>query len=284
MNPLPPLLEVKNLSIAFDTHHGRTEAVIDSSFSIAPGETLAIVGESGSGKSVTSLALTRLLPEPPAHFTSGQILWKGTDVLGMSRQQLQQIRGGEIAYIFQEPSTSLNPVFTIRSQIAEAVRLHRPEVRDIDAEVVRWLDAVGIVDPARRMHDYPHQLSGGMQQRAMIAMALSCQPDLLVADEPTTALDVTIQAQILEELRKLRKQFGMSIILITHNFAIIRGICDRVAVMFRGRIVETGPSDEVLANPQHPYTRALIDCIPKLGASRQRLRTIDYTAIEASLE
>ena len=279
----PPLLEVKNLSIAFETERGRADAVIDSSFTLPPGGTLALVGESGSGKSVTALALTRLLPEPPAKILGGEILWKGHDVLKMTRPQLRNIRGGEIAYIFQEPSTSLNPVFTIRSQIAEAIQLHRPEVTDVDAEVVKWLDAVGIVDPAQRMRDYPHQLSGGMQQRVMIAMALSCQPDLLVADEPTTALDVTIQAQILAELRDLRARLGMAVILITHNFAIIRGLCDHVAVMFRGRIVEYGPAEQVLANPQHPYTRALIDCIPKLGAGRDRLHTIDYAAIERAL-
>ena len=277
---MTPLLEVRNLSIAFETERGRADAVIDSSFSLSPGGTLAIVGESGSGKSVTALALTRLLPEPPARFVGGEILWKGRDVLKMPRRDLRKIRGGEIAYIFQEPSTSLNPVHPIRAQIAEAIRLHRPEVKDVDTEVVRWLDAVGIVNPAQRMRDYPHQLSGGMQQRAMIAMALSCQPDLLIADEPTTALDVTIQAQILAELRNLRARLGMAVILITHNFAIIRGLCDHVAVMFRGRIVEFGPADDVLARPQHPYTRALIDCIPRLGGGHERLRTIDYAAIE----
>lgn len=281
---MTPLLEVRHLSIAFETERGRTDAVIDSSFSLPPGGTLALVGESGSGKSVTALALTRLLPQPPAKFTAGEILWKGKDVLKMRPAELRKIRGGEIAYIFQEPSTSLNPVYPIRSQIAEAIRLHRPEVKDVDAEIVRWLDAVGIVDPAKRMRDYPHQLSGGMQQRAMIAMALSCQPDLLIADEPTTALDVTIQAQILAELRDLRARLGMAVILITHNFAIIRGLCDHVAVMFRGRIVEYGPADDVLANPQHPYTRALIDCIPKLGGGHERLRTIDYAEIERALQ
>ncbi len=279
----PPLLEVRNLSIAFETERGRTDAVIDASFTLPPGGTLALVGESGSGKSVTSLALTRLLPEPPAKFLAGEILWKGRDVLEMPGRDLCKIRGGEIAYIFQEPSTSLNPVFPIRSQIAEAIRLHRPDVTDLDAEILKWLDAVGIVDPARRMHDYPHQLSGGMQQRVMIAMALSCQPDLLIADEPTTALDVTIQAQILAELRDLRTRLGMAVLLITHNFAIIRGLCDAVAVMFRGRIVEYGPAEDVLANPQHPYTRALIDCVPKLGGPKGHLRTIDYAEIERAL-
>jgi ABC-type dipeptide/oligopeptide/nickel transport system ATPase component len=277
------LLEVRNLSIDFEGDRGLTNAVIGSSLQLEAGGSLALVGESGSGKSVTALALTRLLPQPPAKYTSGEILWKGADVLKMKPADLRKIRGGEIAYIFQEPSTSLNPVYTIRSQIAEAIRLHRPEVKDIDAEIVHWLDAVGIVNPAQRMHDYPHQLSGGMQQRAMIAMALSCQPDLLIADEPTTALDVTIQAQILDQLRDLRARLGMGIILITHNFAIIRGLCDKVAVMFRGRIVEYGDSAEVLANPQHPYTKALLECIPRLGAGHERLRTIDYAAIERAL-
>jgi ABC-type dipeptide/oligopeptide/nickel transport system ATPase component len=280
---MTPMLQVKDLSIAFETERGRADAVVGSSFTLEAGGSLAIVGESGSGKSVTALALTRLLPEPPARFEGGEILWKGRDVLKMKPRELRKIRGGEIAYIFQEPSTSLNPVYPIRNQIAEAIRLHRPEVKDIDSEIVKWLDAVGIVNPSQRMHDYPHQLSGGMQQRAMIAMAMSCQPDLLVADEPTTALDVTIQAQILAELRELRQRIGMGIILITHNFAIIRGLCEQVAVMFRGRIVEYGPADEVLANPKHPYTQALIDCIPKLGAGHTRLRTIDYAAIERAM-
>ena len=274
-----PLLQVKNLSIRFNTERGRVDAVRDVSFSLQKGETLAIVGESGSGKSVTALSLTRLLPEPPAEFVSGQILWKNQDVLNLTSSQLRGIRGGQIAYIFQEPSTSLNPVFTIRKQIAEAIELHRPEIKEVDAEIVKWLDLVGIVDPVKRMLDYPHQLSGGMQQRVMIAMALSCQPDLLIADEPTTALDVTIQAQIMDQLRDLKSKIGMAIILITHNFGIIGGIADRVAVMYRGRIVEYGKTSEVLSNPQHAYTKALIDCIPKLGAKRHRLATIDHAAL-----
>jgi ABC-type dipeptide/oligopeptide/nickel transport system ATPase component len=273
------LLDVRDLTIEFATERGLLEAVKQVSFSVSKGETLAIVGESGSGKSVSALALTRLLPVPPARYKSGSILWKGENVLAMDDRRLRDIRGGQMAYIFQEPSTSLNPVFTIRNQIAEAIKLHRPEVTDIDAEVLRWLDIVGIVNPAQRMRDYPHQLSGGMQQRAMIAMALSCQPDLLVADEPTTALDVTIQAQIMDQLRELKQRFGMSIILITHNFGIIGGIADRVAVMFRGRIVEHGATAEVLRNPRHPYTRALIDCIPKPGVRVRRLATIDHDAL-----
>jgi ABC-type dipeptide/oligopeptide/nickel transport system ATPase component len=273
------LLDVRDLTIEFATERGVFEAVKQVSFSVAKGETLAIVGESGSGKSVTALSLTRLLPVPPARYKSGTILWKGENVLDMDERRLRAIRGGQMAYIFQEPSTSLNPVFTIRNQIAEAIKLHRPEVTDINAEVLRWLDIVGIVDPAKRMGDYPHQLSGGMQQRAMIAMALSCQPDLLVADEPTTALDVTIQAQIMDQLRELKARFGMSIILITHNFGIIGGIADKVAVMFRGKIVEHGTTLDVLRHPQHPYTRALIDCIPKPGSKVRRLATIDHDAL-----
>jgi ABC-type dipeptide/oligopeptide/nickel transport system ATPase component len=271
-----PLLEVENLSIHFKTENGSVEAVKKVGFSIPHGGSLAIVGESGSGKSVTALSLARLLPSPPAQFAGGEIRFDSQDILAMSEPQLRKVRGGGIAYVFQEPATSLNPVYTIRSQIAEGIRLHRPEVTDVDAEVVKWLSTVGIVDPEKRMRDYPHQLSGGMQQRAMIAMALSCRPKLLIADEPTTALDVTIQAQILAELRRLRAEFGMALILITHNFGIIRGLCDRVAVMFRGEIVESGETESVLQNPVHPYTKALIACVPRLGSKQKRLRTIDY--------
>jgi ABC-type dipeptide/oligopeptide/nickel transport system ATPase component len=269
------LLELHNLSIRFRTENGTVDAVKRLSFSMKDGESLAIVGESGSGKSVTALSLTRLLPTPPAEYAGGRILFRGQDVLKMSPSQIRHVRGGGIAYIFQEPATSLNPVYSIRSQIAEGIRLHRPDVVDLDAEVIKWLGAVGIVDPEKRMHDYPHQLSGGMQQRAMIAMALGCRPRLLIADEPTTALDVTIQAQILAELRRLRAEFGMALILITHNFGIIRGLCDRVAVMLRGEIVEYGDTESLLKNPQHPYTKALIACVPRLGAKQSRLRTIE---------
>jgi ABC-type dipeptide/oligopeptide/nickel transport system ATPase component len=279
---MPALLDIRNLVIHFETETGTVEAVKGINLSVAQSETLAIVGESGSGKSVTGLALTRLLPEPPARYVGGEILLEGRDVLKMKPRELRGIRGKKIAYVFQEPSTSLNPVFSIRSQIAEAIRLHRPEVTDIDGEIVKYLDLVGIVNPAQRMRDYPHQLSGGMQQRAMIAMALSCQPDLLVADEPTTALDVTIQAQIIEQLKEIKARLGMAIILITHNFGIISGIAERVAVMFRGRVVEEGPTNDVLHNPQHPYTRALIDCIPQPGQKRHRLTTIDHAALEAA--
>lgn len=277
--PLPDksmnLLELHNLSVRFRTETGTVDAVKNVSFSMKEGDSLAIVGESGSGKSVTALSLTRLIPAPPAEYAGGRILFLGRDVLKMTPRQIRLMRGGGIAYVFQEPATSLNPVYSIRSQIAEGIRLHRPEVSDVDAEIIKWLGTVGIVNPAKRMHDYPHQLSGGMQQRAMIAMALSCRPRLLIADEPTTALDVTIQAQILAELRRLRSEFGMSLILITHNFAIIRGLCERVAVMFRGEIVEYGDTESLLKNPQHPYTKALLSCVPRLGGRQHRLRTIE---------
>jgi ABC-type dipeptide/oligopeptide/nickel transport system ATPase component len=195
--------------------------------------------------------------------------------LKASEDELRKVRGRKIAYIFQEPSTSLNPVYTIRTQIAEMIRLHRPDVNDVDQEIIRWLDAVGIVDPPSRLNDYPHQLSGGMQQRVMIAMALSARPELLIADEPTTALDVTIQKQILEKLRDLQRDLGMAVLLITHNFAIISGLARHVAVMYRGEVVEYGETAQVLRSPRHPYTKALIACIPRLGDRRRRLPTIE---------
>src|ERR1700759_3764360 len=257
---MPSLLKVENLAIQFGPANDPVRAVDGISFSMAPGETLAVVGESGSGKSVSALALTRLLASPPARYVSGRIEFEGRAALQLSDSELRQLRGQQIAYIFQEPGSSLNPVFTIGYQIREAIELHRPEVRDVTAEIVSALERGGIREASSRLGDYPHQLSGGMQQRVMIAMALACQPKLLVADEPTTALDVTIQAQIMDQLRELKHKLEMSIILITHNFGIISGIADRVAVMFRGKIVEYGETREVLNNPQHPYTKALIDC------------------------
>ena len=273
------MLEIKDLQIGFSSESGITPALHGVSLSLKRGETLAIVGESGSGKSVTALAITRLLPTPPAVYQGGEILFEGRDLLKVSNAELRRVRGGKIAYIFQEPSTSLNPVYTIRSQIAEMIELHRPDVPKstaaIDAEIIHWLDAVGINEPARRLHDYPHQLSGGMQQRVMIAMALSARPDLLIADEPTTALDVTIQAQILNKLRDLQQELGMAVLLITHNFAIIPGLAKNVAVMYRGKVVEYGDTEQILRDPQHPYTKALIACIPRLGDKRRRLQTIE---------
>ena len=273
-----PLLEVTGLNIAFRSPRGvMTTAVSDFNLTLEHGEAVAVVGESGSGKSVSALAFARLLPEPPAVIT-GSIKLDGVEVLTLSGEALRAIRGRRIAYIFQEPSSALNPVFSIRSQLSEVITTHRPDVTDIESECLHWLTEVGITDPARRLDDYPHQLSGGMQQRVMIAMALAGRPDLLIADEPTTALDVTIQKQVIELLAALKKKHGMAVLIITHNFGIIRGLADRVAVIYRGQIVETGTTDQVLTNPQHSYTRALIDCIPRLGQKRRRLATIQNSA------
>ncbi|MFO1439037.1 MAG: ABC transporter ATP-binding protein [Verrucomicrobiaceae bacterium] len=282
--PAEPLLHIRDLKIEFRRHDAEpTQAVKGIDLTLQPGESLALVGESGSGKSATALALARLLPEPPATIRAAEMKLAGHDVLSLKPAELRKIRGKEIAYIFQEPTTSLNPVLTIRTQIGEALALHRPDVAksDRDAEIVRWLDKVGIVQPEKRLRAYPHELSGGMQQRVMIAMALCCRPKLLIADEPTTALDVTIQKQIMDLLADLRKELGMSIILITHNLGIIRSVADRVAVMFRGQIVETGPVDEILRNPQHAYTKALLNCVPRMGPKQPRLQAIDYELLKA---
>jgi len=275
-----PLLRVENLGIHFGSGENLVKAVDGISFSMAAGETLAVVGESGSGKSVTALALTRLLATPSARYASGQIEFKGRDTLRLPESELRALRGKQIAYIFQEPASSLNPVFTIGYQIQEAIELHRPEVSNVEAEIIRALHTVGIREPEKRLGDYPHQLSGGMQQRVMIAMALACQPDLLVADEPTTALDVTIQKQIMDLLKELKQKSNMAILLITHNFGLVADFADHVLVMFRGRIVESGRTADVLRNPQHAYTKALIECVPRLGQKQHRLKVIDYAGIE----
>lgn len=275
------LLKIRNLRISFRRHGAEPLAAVKGiNLDLADGQSMAIVGESGSGKSVTALSFARLLPEPPATIEADTFQVGGRDVLGLSTKDLRKMRGKEVAYVFQEPSTSLNPVLTIRTQMAEALQLHRPDVSNLDDEIVKWLDKVGIVDPGKRLRAYPHELSGGMQQRVMIAMALCCEPKLLIADEPTTALDVTIQKQIIDLLADLKASLGMSIILITHNFAIIRGIADKVAVMFRGEVVENGTTEEVLGSPKHPYTKALLDCVPRLGMKKKRLHSIDYTALE----
>ena len=273
------LIDVRNLKVSFHSRDGVNEAVRGISFSLEKGKTLAIVGESGSGKSVTSMALTKLLPPKPMCQVSGVARLDGKSLLDLQEREMRSVRGKRIAYIFQEPSTSLNPYYTIGSQIAEALEYHRDDVPDIGREVIRLLDQVGIRDPENRAKDYPHQMSGGMKQRVMIAIALACQPSILVADEPTTALDVTIEAQIINLLRDLRQRLEMSIILITHNFGIVDGFADDIAVMFRGEIVEAGPAEKVLAHPQHPYTQALIKCIPKMGLKRERLPVVDYAEL-----
>ena len=272
------LLKVKNLCISFGSGASSQEVVHGIDFEVrSGGETVAVLGESGSGKSVSCLALTRLLPEGKNCSIGGSIEFDGQSILTLSEGALRKIRGGGIAYIFQDPSVSLNPVFTVGFQISEAVELHCPHIEDVRARVIELLELVGIREPELRFGSYPHELSGGMQQRVVIAMALACEPKLLVADEPTTALDVTIQAQILDLLRELRVKLNMSILLITHNFGIVKGFADRVLVMYRGTIVEAGSVESVLKSPQHPYTKGLINCIPRLGDVRDRLNTIELS-------
>ena len=268
-----PLLEINNLQIDFGRGLNALRAVDGVSLALEPGKTLCVVGESGSGKSVTALSIARLLATPPAVYAGGAILLDGRDVLRMPSAELRQIRGGVVSYVFQEAGASLNPVFRIGNQIREALQLHRPEAAT-NAEIIRLLKLVGIPAPESRMRCYPHELSGGMQQRVMIAMALAPQPKLLVADEPTTALDVTIQAQIIELLVRLRQQLGMAILLITHNLGIVGDIADEVAVMYAGQIVETAPARALLLRPLHPYTRALINSVPRLDSTAGRLATI----------
>ena len=269
-----PLLKVQDLSVTFRTGDRETVAAQGVSYELASGEVLAVVGESGSGKSVSALALTRLLPPEPSCALSGSVKLAGVELMGLTEDKLAKVRGGSIAYIFQEPGTSLNPVYTIGFQIGEAVALHRPEIKDVKVEVMRSLAEVHINDPERVANQYPHELSGGMQQRAMIAMALACNPKILVADEPTTALDVTIQKEIMDLLARLRRERGMSIVLITHNFGIIANFADKVAVMWKGRIVESGTVEQIMRTQSHPYTKALIACIPRLGQRRRRLTTL----------
>ena len=269
------LLSVKDLCIRFHSHLDKpVEAVKHVNFELNEGEVLAVVGESGSGKSVTALSLTRLLPPSPRCEISGEIHFdKKANLLKFSEWQLQKIRGGGIAYIFQNASTALNPALTIGFQIAEAIRLHAP-IKDVKAKVFEWLKKVGL-EPERHYGSYPFQLSGGMQQRAMIAMALACAPKILVADEPTTALDVTLQNQIIDLLKALRKSEHIAIIFITHNLSLIKNFADRAIVMYNGEVVEQGPTEQILKAPQHPYTQALIHCVPSLDHAEQRLKTIE---------
>lgn len=270
-----PILEVKNLKTAFMVEGRPLIAVDDVSFDVFVGKTVGIVGESGCGKSVTSLSILRLLPEPPAKILQGEIRYGGRDLLKLKQEEMRKIRGKEISMIFQEPMTSLNPVFTIANQMMETILLHQKcSKREARERAIDLLKQVGIPSPDRRIDDYPHQLSGGMRQRVMIAMALSCGPKVLIADEPTTALDVTIQAQILDLLRDLQQKQGLGLILITHDFGVIAEMADEVVVMYAGRVVEKTGVKEIFKNPQMPYTRALLRSIPRHGIRGQKLQTI----------
>jgi oligopeptide/dipeptide ABC transporter ATP-binding protein len=275
------LLQVRGLTTAFQTGHGEITAIEDITFDLDQGEVLGIVGESGSGKSVTALTIMGLLPRPPARVVAGEVRFDGIDLTNASDRHLRQIRGQGIAMVFQEPMTSLNPVFTIGDQIIETIRAHeRLSQRAAFARAVEMLDRVGIPSAAARMGDYPHQLSGGQRQRVMLAIALVCRPRVLIADEPTTALDVTIQAQILDLLLDLRDELGMAIMLITHNMGVIAETADRVMVMYAGRIVEEAPVNRLFDDARHPYTRGLLECVPALETERARLIAIPGTLPE----
>ncbi|MGH2574969.1 MAG: ABC transporter ATP-binding protein [Ignavibacteria bacterium] len=270
------LLEVKNLKTYFYTDDGIAKAVDDVTFDLDKSETLGLVGESGCGKSVSALSIMRLIPDPPGKIVGGQIMFKGENLVEKSEKEMQDVRGNDIAMIFQEPMTSLNPVFTCGSQIDEAVILHqkvsKEEARNRSIEMLRH---VGIPAPEQRYRDYPHQLSGGLRQRVMIAMALSCNPEILIADEPTTALDVTVQAQILELIRRLQDELGMAVIMITHDLGVIAEVAKRVAVMYASKVVEYSDSEQIFYNPKHPYTLGLLSSIPKLNKNQERLATIE---------
>jgi oligopeptide/dipeptide ABC transporter ATP-binding protein len=282
MNTFSPLnsdviLSVRNLVTVFDTEAGKIPAADDVSFDVKKHKTLGIVGESGCGKSVTSLSVMRLLPKPAGNIESGQILFYDTDIVKLGADKMHEIRGRRISMIFQEPMTALNPVHKIGKQIGEVFRLHYPSMKktEVQAKSLEMLRKVGIPDPEKRMGEYPHQISGGMRQRVMIAMALACKPDILIADEPTTALDVTIQAQILELMRQLQRETGMTIIFITHDLGVIAEMCDDVAVMYAGKIVETASVNDLFKYPSHPYTRGLLASIPRLETPRKsRLNVI----------
>jgi len=283
------LLSIQGLSVSFFTDEGVVKAVQDVGFSIKKGRTFALVGESGCGKSVTALSIMRLVPEPPGKIVGGEIVFEGRNLLALSEKEIRQVRGNEVAMIFQEPMTSLNPVYTVGDQIAEAIKLHQKKsTSEAWADSVEMLRRVGIADSQQRVREYaqayaeayPHQMSGGMQQRVMIAMAASCEPTLLIADEPTTALDVTIQAQILDLLDELQKENGMSILLITHDLGVVAERAEDVAVMYASRIVEVADSQRLFAKPLHPYTQGLLKSLPRLGFSGRRLRTISGTVPE----
>ncbi|RCW71645.1 ABC transporter ATP-binding protein [Pseudorhodoferax soli] len=268
-----PLLQVKDLRVTFSSRRGEAMVLNGVDFAIRGGETLCVVGESGCGKSMTALALLRLIPSPPGRITGGQVLFQGEDLLTADDARMRAVRGNRISMIFQEPMTSLNPVFTVGEQIAESLRLHAGlDPAAAQARAVEMLKQVGIPAPERRVNDYPHQMSGGMRQRVMIAMALACRPDILIADEPTTALDVTVQAQIFDLLRDLQREKGTAILMITHDMGAVAEMADRVMVMYAGRVIEQGSCDQVLSAPAHPYTRGLIACLPELGSSQAPAR------------
>jgi oligopeptide/dipeptide ABC transporter ATP-binding protein len=275
------VLEVKDLVVEFRTDRGTVKAVNGVNFDVYKGKTVGIVGESGSGKSVSALAIMGLIPNPPGRVAGGDIKFNGKSLLGLEASEMRKIRGNKIAMIFQEPMTSLNPVYTIGNQIEEVVELHQPHLSKAEraAKAVDMLRLVGIPSPEKRVKEYPHQLSGGMRQRVMIAIALSCEPDILIADEPTTALDVTIQAQILELMKKLQKELGMGIILITHDLGVVAETCDDVAVMYCGQIVERADVKTLFSHPQHPYTKGLMESIPSFDSTKsekkERLQTIE---------
>lgn len=282
MNQSEKILEIKDLCVEFKTVEGTVKAINHLNYTLHKGEKLGIVGESGSGKSVSSLGIMQLIPNPPGEIVGGEILYKGQDPVKKSEKDMQKIRGNEISMIFQEPMTSLNPIIKCGRQIAESLRLHRGmNKKEAMEEAIRMMQAVGIANPEVRAHEYPHQMSGGMRQRVMIAMALACQPQILIADEPTTALDVTIQAQILELMMELKEKLGMAIIMITHDLGVVASMCDRIAVMYAGRIVEYGTTDDIFYNPKHEYTKGLLKSIPRLDAKEhERLVPIEGTPID----
>ncbi|HWO72330.1 MAG TPA: ABC transporter ATP-binding protein [Dehalococcoidia bacterium] len=274
---MPPLLQVKDLRTYFYTEEGLVKAVDGVTYDVQEGETLALVGESGCGKSVSALSLLKLIPIPPARIVSGEVLFEGDDLLKLNEDEIRKIRGNRISMVFQEPMTSLNPVLTIGKQMTEALELHmRLSSEAATARAIQLLEMVGVAEAERRITDYPHQFSGGMRQRVMIAMAMACNPKLLIADEPTTALDVTIQAQVLEVMARLSREFGTAVIIITHNLGVVARYADRVNVMYAGKIIETSTAEKVYADPRHPYTLGLLRSVPRLDqATGEKLIPIE---------
>ncbi|MEZ9470670.1 ABC transporter ATP-binding protein [Vibrio lentus] len=277
MSDNQPLLKVSNLAVDFKNDKGTVRAIDEISFHVNPGETVAIVGESGCGKSVSSLAVMGLVPSPPGKIASGSIQFKGKELVGLKEKEYRKVRGNDISMIFQEPMTALNPVLKIGTQMVDVIRLHS-NLNKVNARqrAIEMLETVGIPSPETRIDEYPHQLSGGMRQRVMIAMALSCGPDLLLADEPTTALDVTIQAQVMEEMVRLQKEFNMAVVLVTHDLGVVAESCQRVIVMYCGQIIEQAPVEQIFASPKHPYTKGLLQSIPVVRDKKiPRLPTIE---------